>query len=347
MNLATEIENTEALNRYELLFKGLEQTEELHYFRFLAKKFKFHVSNDWKKTIQVIHQDLTNPSSIKPDVTFPNLELLIDQIIISADKAYKIYNVEGKVHEALMSLSGNVGQDDLKDDLLKIYPSKIIPESLHPQGTYLTVVKQFDSGLAFVFSTLKKSSEFNSETGIVTKYLTHFYNIVFVPKNSNRIEVRVCSKTPKNDIDDSFRQTINVFYDYVGSKGIDLRNAKEISFYKCIESFYLDKNAGRAASVVMSTDEQSSDATLSNKKVRDYCARTQLVHDNSGNNHSYKCRAVNIRWPLLEEKQCEMQVTIEPHKNLWEREICNHISVKHPESLLRLNRLISDVISRA
>ncbi|WP_350586613.1 hypothetical protein [Pseudoalteromonas sp. RB2-MNA-CIBAN-0110] len=49
MNLATEIENTEALNRYELLFKGLEQTEELHYFRFLAKKFKFHVSNDWKK----------------------------------------------------------------------------------------------------------------------------------------------------------------------------------------------------------------------------------------------------------------------------------------------------------
>ncbi|MBH0077035.1 hypothetical protein I6F48_16030 [Pseudoalteromonas sp. SWYJ118] len=348
MNLA-ETENLQqhSRNRYELLLDGLKETEELHYFRFLAKKYKFHVSNDWPKTIKEIHQDLIKPSSIKPDATFRNLELLVDQIIMSADQAYRIYEIdrftEDQITEALLRFETEFKESELSE----IYPSKIKSDSKHDQGTFLTKIKQFKQGVACIYSTILEKTEFDRKTRTTFRVKTHHFSTIFIPFEKKRIEVRIPSKMPKNEQDDCFRSTYNAFYDLVGLQKVNLRNAKEISFIKCIESLYQDKKAGRAAAVIMTTDEQSSDANLSNKTVKNYCARTQVVQDNSGKKHTYICRAVNIRWELPDEKVCEMQVSIEPHKNLWEIKICNSIKIKHPESFYKLDRLITDVISRA
>ncbi|WP_351124730.1 hypothetical protein [Shewanella sp. T24-MNA-CIBAN-0130] len=338
---------TKTLSKLERTLLGLEKTEELHYLNFLTRQYGFRISNDWAKTRKQIAEDILNPSSIRPEVTEDRLVELVDQLIVSCDHSYRIYSITPEAIKSIQALPKKLTNDMYSQQLSSIYPDRLSSSSTNASGVGLTKVKTFDSGLAFIFSLVNVVTKYNPELSSLVKSTTQTFNTVFIPNNSNRIEVRVSNQVKKNDRDDCFRDILDNFRNLTGSLGVNLKDINQLSFYNAIDSYYLDANAGRAASTTMTTTENSNDAVLSNFRNRNYCARTQSVQDNTEDKHTYKCRAVSVRWPLEKENRCETEVSITPHKHSWELKNCFTFELKHPSSLLQLNRLVNDVIKRS
>lgn len=334
-------------SKLDLLLMGLEKTEELHYLGFLAKKLGFRISNDWSKTIFQIDEDIKQPSSIRPEVTQANLEKIVDQLIISADHSYRVYSVDSSIISKIRTIPSQLSKNMFHRQLSLLYPAKLDPSTVITSGVALTKVKDLDSGLAFIFSVIDVKTTFDQNTHQLVKSLFQTFNTVFIPKNGKRIEVRITNEVKKNDRDEYFRKVLENFHNLVGTFSVDLSTLNQYCFYNSIDSYYLDRTAGRASSVTMTTNEDSNDAILSNRRNRSYCARTQSVIDDSGKDHKYRCRAVSVRWPLENEHRCECELSIEPHKHTWEMGRSYTFEIKHPSSLAHLNRLVEDVINRA
>jgi hypothetical protein len=337
----------QSTSHLELILTGLEKTEELHYLSFLAKKQGFRISNEWTKTRDQISEDILNPNSLRPEVTLINLEKLVDQLIISADHSYRVYSVDNSMVSKIRNLPSKISDSYFNSQLSALYPAKLDPATIVASGVALTKIKTLDSGIAFIFSVIDVSTTFDQNSHQLITSIIQSFNTVFIPEGSERIEVRITNKVKKNDRDECFRKVLESFHNLVGTFGVDLRSLNQYCFYNSIDSYYLDSAVGRASSIIMTTNEDSNDAVLSNRRNRNYCARTQSVVDDSGKNHKYTCRAVSIRWPLENENRCECELSIEPHKHTWEMGHCYTFEIKHPSSLAHLNRLVDDVINRA
>lgn len=184
-------------NPLEKLLRGLEATEELHYFSFISKELGFKVSTDWPRTTAQISEDIQKPSSIRPNVTMANLEKLIDEVIIASDHSYRIYSADVSSITAINNIPNNVKNTDFNTTLASLYPGKLDSSASITDGASLVAIKMLDAGTAFIFSYVYTTASFDKKSQTLSREKKQYFNNVFIPKGKNRIEVRVSNKINK------------------------------------------------------------------------------------------------------------------------------------------------------
>jgi len=327
------------------LLSGIEKTEELAYFRFLSKKYGFTVPNDWDKAKKGIDDTLNKASSLLPDATEGNLAVALEDTIVNSSAVFQVWQLQGGLTTKISSILNKLTESEFVNTFRSIYPNRVDEDYRGSEGAFLTEKYTYSNAIALVYSLINKKKSFDGEK--INVNASHNFAIVYLPFNKNRIEIRLSTQLDRNKREYALKSVKIELLNLLGENKLKFQFPENINFYNAIESCFSDDKLGRAASATLSTDESASDAILKNLNNRNYCARTQNVTDTTDKGHVYTCRSVQIRWDLPNERKCQTELRIEPHKYKWEEGVCDQIQIKHPKSRFELDRLMDDAIKRA
>ena len=349
MTVTTLPTATPLISKQQLLLNGLEDTGEQAFARIVAKTYGFRVSNTWRRTIDNIIEDISSKEPKYSKCTEASLETLVDRVIISADHHFSVHTISSAdANNIRSSLSQQIGQIQ-SNHYSNIYPELADFDKHNAnEGTYLCKISDMGDGIAVIYASIVLDSyvPIASRRGNAksTTY-SQFFHTVFIPNDGDRLEIRISNKAPARLRENHYKDVRKNFTDMLANVGVGFQ-ANIINFFNCIKSYFDDEKADRIVHAILTTGQDSKDADLKNVKSKDYCARTQKVTDTK-NNFDYVCRAVIIRKPYLNDVNREVDVMFFPHKNDWERGICDVIHIKKPESSSLLSLIIADAIKRS
>ena len=331
-------------NNAEKLVQALSETEEHKYAKHVAKAYDFSFSVDWDRSKVNLLKDINDPA--KPKCTIENLAIVFTRVLISANNHIFISTY-----------------DDSKVDIKNKFDIKktIIPSNLSSSnypcmvdfekndkastGHFLCDIIDTGDGVALIFSSIIKEKVAGYSKVDSLMNFKQYFNCVFIPKHTNRIEIRISNKVSPRHTQEFNTAIEQKFIEILHNQNLKIP-LKPANLYKSIRSLFNDKSVGRVAHAILTTEESNKDAELKGLTDKSYCARTQRVEDTKSK-HTYICRAVKIRKSYINTDKNEVEYSIFPNKYDWSNQHCYSLQIDKPETSTMLNMIIDDVLLRS
>ncbi|MCE7534837.1 hypothetical protein [Aliivibrio fischeri] len=330
------------LSTKDRVIKGMLDTKELSFVNHVMATYDFSNAGRWSTLETRITSDLD--ATLKPNCNLVTLEKIIDRVISSADHTYRIIKLTPASAAAIRNAISSIDMANHSSMYQSFYPMKIefSPGASYSEGEKLCKVADLGDGYACIFSSVFKELK---RGHIAPTYEQHFHT-VFVPKSSDRIELRISNSLSPTMILSSFFRLEQEFINVINISGTHLPTFVPLNIYDSIESLFNDVDEGRVQFAMMTTSEDGDDADLNGRNRKNYCARKVDVSD-SINNHEYICRGLRIRYAYSTDDNTETELSVMPHKRDWTDRNCFQFSIKHPKDSFVQSEMVNKIINRS
>ncbi|HFF1655726.1 TPA: hypothetical protein ACGBIO_003466 [Providencia rettgeri] len=335
----------------DTILKGLEQTNELAYFRRVGGRHGFNVTTRWSSTIDNIQKTLNEPSKAKKSANLSNLRLITLKIITSVNHYYSIDYIKGGNTNLIPNL---INYSKFSSVFFNVFPSKLEEGTGLPStpGHFITSVEKMGDGIAIIYSyvILKRIS---GKSKLASNYYPEqFFNTVFIPNDLSRVEYRVDKNIGKRASEKAMSDLRTQFIDLVVEEKLDLQ-FETVNFYKAISNIYNDKSYGRLVQVDFLDPNGDEDAVLRCRTDPNYDARYREVVSKSasGAPKSLNLKVAGLAARIdtkLGKENISNEIGFEPSKIDWStNNFCGGFYFTQTSDHQSHYGVINDILKRA
>ncbi|MEZ8409566.1 hypothetical protein AB6C88_17300, partial [Vibrio splendidus] len=206
----------------------------------------------------------------------------------------------------------------------------------------LTAIEKQPSGTAIFFSTpkykkIKTPCQVTRNGKVETimldeEVVTHVYEVVFVPNDSDRIELRISAETLKRDVETSLDRLREAFYDILRTSGVSLTSFKIVMLEKGIINLYNEAGYGKVIDTKFISVKNRTIMPRTVKRKVDICLRDQPYHKAGEKVEAVTCVGVIIQFRARTTKKNLLVTTrlgleCDPHSDY---KTCNHLILENP-----------------
>ncbi|CQH45371.1 hypothetical protein ACQ26G_002416 [Yersinia enterocolitica] len=316
LNLPTTI----SASAIDNVLKGLEQTNELAYFRRVGGRHGFVVTTRWGSTLENLKNTLNDPIKQNTPANYSNLRLITLKIITSANHYYTIDYIKGGNANSIQALTGYKG---FAKTFSSVFPEKLEDETGLPPvtGHFITSVENMGDGIAIIYSYVVLKTENGRRKMRSNQYPEQYFNTVFIPNDLSRVEYRVDKHIGKRAADKAMDDLRAKFIELLNELNITL-TLQTVNFYKAIMKIYNDKKYGRLVQVDFLDPNSDEDAVLRGRSEPNYDGRYREVISKTRNNKPSTLNlqvaglAVRLDSKILKETVSN-EIGFEPSKTDW------------------------------
>ncbi|MEK6491413.1 hypothetical protein WNJ68_27595 [Klebsiella grimontii] len=335
----------------DLVFKGLEQTNELAYFRRVAGRHGFEVKTRWLSTFESIQKTLDDPAKQTTSANFSNLRLITLKIITSANHYYTIDYIKGGNLHLIPNI---LSYTDFSPVFHNAFPSKLEADNGLPltPGHFITSVEKMGDGIAIIYSYVILKKITGQRKMASNQYPEQYFNTVFIPNDLSRIEYRVDKKLGKRLSEKAMSGLRSEFMDLIVQLNLGL-TLETVNFYKAINNIYNDKGYGRLVQVDFLDPNGDEDVVLRCRTDPNYDARYREVVSKTA---SGKAQALNLQVAGLaaridstvQKEDISNEIGFEPNKTDWSvNKFCGGFYFTQASDHQVHYGVINDILARA
>ncbi|NOI88443.1 hypothetical protein [Vibrio sp. 99K-1] len=160
----------------------------------------------------------------------------------------------------------------------------------------------------------------------------HAYEVIFVPKDGDRIELRISSDTHKKQINDCLESLRDVFDNILRVNKISLASMKIVQLEKAIVSLYDQDKYGTVVDTKFISVKNRTVMPRTTKRSTDNCLRDQQYHKAGEKVEQVKCIGVKIQFKKRTTKK-NLLVTTKLHLEcdpVSDYKTCNYLILDNP-----------------
>lgn len=257
------------------VLKGLEQTNELAYFRRVGGRHGFEVTTRWASTLDSVNKTLNDPTKQSGSANFSNLRLITLKIITSANHYYTIDYIKSGNLNLIPNLTAYSNFSSIFHDS---FPRKLDEDTGLPStsGHFITSIEKMGDGIAIIYSYVLLKKIPGKRKLASNQYPEQYFNTVFIPNDMSRVEYRVDKSLGKRSAEKAMSDLRTTFIDLAVEQNLGLK-VETVNFYKAISNIYNDKNMGRLVQVDFLDPNGDEDVVLRCRTDPSYDARYREV----------------------------------------------------------------------
>ena len=329
--------------KLEKLVGALKDCGELGYLNHVSSNFKFQTAGRWSTLETRVRDDINSTDSQKTMCSTDALERILDFVITRANHTYDVTGLTASEATTIRSAILQINKSTISSAEASLYPAKVVFQDgiSYTPDIKLCKVADLGDGLAMIFSSVTVHRLF----GVHDKYSQAFHTI-FVPNDRDRIEFRVSNSIRATIFKTELRNLKQAFINEVNLRG-NIVSFDSTNVFKAIASIYNDGSEGRVNYAKMSTFEDIGDFICNGKSDPVYCSRNEFTLTKNAYGNDYHPRLIKVKYKYEPNSSEEMEVTIAPHRNDWERKKCEFFSIVEPKDSLSLSTAIDNILSRS
>jgi len=353
---AKQVEFAVSAQHLSKIFDTLESLTDLSYARMYLKDKGFTTSINWEATRKSISDQIEGHSN-KKAVSGPlgKLESIIKNLMIVGKHYYQVYKLDSVQHEQLIKGLKSVSFEPV------VYSAAfplILPEiDLSSANTpKLTAIEHFETGVALIYSTPRfqttienKVEKIEGKRNVVTyrkDVKQHQFDVVFVPFDSPRIEMRISSKVSKRDIESAFNMLEGHFFSFLKQNFFELDCQSPIDVHNAIEVLYDKSDYGRVVETQFLSVDNGIKMPRHCRKDISICLREQPYHMAGAEKEEVRCVGVSVRWDnelkkLKLKNRTEVQLESLAHLDYKK---CVRFIIDNPVGNKKALSIVSDVL---
>jgi hypothetical protein len=353
---AKQVDLAVSAEYFSKLLDTLESLAELSYARMFLKDKGFSTSTNWETTRKAILAQEKGKGTKKP-VSNPvdKLKYIIKNLMIVGKHYYQVYDLNKEQHKRFITAvnSFEVGSTPYSDAFPLALSENELTATNVPQ---LTAVEHFKTGVALIYSTprirtaVEESVQtFDGKRRIFTykkEVKQHQFDVVFVPFDSHRIELRISSKVGKRDIESAFKLLENHFFELFKTKFFPLSSYSPIDVHNAIEVLYDKPDYGRVVETQFLSVDNGIKMPRHCRKDISICLREQTYHKAGAEQEEVRCVGVSVRWDnelkkLKLKNRTEVQLESLVH---FDYKKCFRFVIENPLGNKKALSIVSDVL---
>ncbi|EPE7488410.1 hypothetical protein QL185_04595 [Cronobacter malonaticus] len=302
--------------------RGLEQTNELAYFRRVGGRHGFDVTTRWASTLDNIKKTLNDPTKHSSPANFSNLRLILLKIITSVNHYYTIDYIKSGNLNLIPNLMAYTNFSTTFHDA---FPCKLEEDTGLPStpGHFITSVEKMGDGIAIIYSYIVLKKIPGKRKLASNQYPEQYFNTVFIPNDLSRVEYRVDKKLGKRAAEKAMTDLRVNFIDIVTELKLGLV-LETVNFYKAVSNIYDDKNYGRLVQVDFLDPNSDEDIALRCRTDPNYDARYREVvsKNKSGTHQSLNLQVAGLAVRIdtkLKNEPISNEIGFELNKTDWSK----------------------------
>ncbi|ELV8579129.1 hypothetical protein ACCH70_004211 [Vibrio vulnificus] len=334
----------------------LEQLSKNGYARIYLDLVGFETSNSWEATRLLVLEKTfgMDGSLLIPDVE-KKLAKVSKMLLFASNDLVQLFTS----NDAQLFTSIRTALSTLKissNCYTQAFPFEHKGQHTTVGFPVLTAVEEDDNGWAIYFSTPKQCRVKTPLT--VTKngkqrvvYLDdeethHKYEIVYIPKKSDRIELRVSSDTYKKDLESTLIYLKEAFLDILRTLGIPFSSLKMLTLEKSIPNLYLQKGYGMVIGTQFISEVDRTLMPRSNPRNIDKCLREQPYHQAGEKVEKVRCVSLAVLFKRRigkHNRSIKTRLVLECEASS-DYNTCDHFVIKNPNGVCGSQDIIDHLI---
>lgn len=340
--------------KFQNIFSYLESIAKNSYARIYLTHLGFDTSNSWQATqLEMTAQLFDQNNQLKDRDTLLKLKKVTLALHLTNYHIIQLIQGDAKIFSDMrLALATLVVTPN---EYSTVFPFEYIGKMTSTGFPVLTKVEKTAKGTAIFFSTpkvkkIKVPYSFMKDGQTKTVMLEediikHIYEVVYIPNDDNRIELRISGDTYKKDIEVTLNMLKQAFYDVLRGHGIDLTSLTIVQLEKSIINLYNQENYGIVVDTKFISEKNKTLMPRSNKRT-DNCLRDQQYHKAGEKVEIVKCVGVTISFKKRTTKK-HLLVTTKLHLECdpsSDYSTCNYFTLENPLGNVKALEIIKHMI---
>lgn len=337
------------------LFSYMESLAKNSYARIYLTQLGLDTSNSWEATkLEMMNQLFDQNDKLKVADALPKLKRVAKALHLTNRHIIQLIQGDAKTFADIRTALDNLVITP--SDYSKVFPFEHTGKMTSTGFPVLTAIEKDTNGWAVYFSTpkIKKIKvpivvQQNGKPRTVMlddEVIKHVYEVVYVPFNNDRIELRVSGETYKKDIEETLDRLRQAFYDVLRVSGINLTSLTIMQLEKAIVSLYKQDGYGKVVDTKFISVKNRTLMPRSNQRKTDNCLREQKYHKAGEKVEAVKCVGLIIQFKKRTTKKnllvtTRLHLECEPNSDY---NTCSHFTLENPignaKALYTINHLI-------